>query len=69
MVKPSLWYRAYRIFRIRVLHESPLLYETFDEMCARQDEYFKRPEVIARLHAMPATHKYNRATGKITRIE
>ena len=41
--------------------------ETFAEMVARQDEYYSRPEVIARLRAVPATHTINRSTGKLTR--
>jgi len=43
-------------------------HETFAEMVARQDEYYSRPEVIARLRAIPATHTLNRSTGKLTRI-
>jgi len=42
--------------------------ETFAEIVARQDEYYSRPEVIARLRAIPATHTLDRSTGKLTRI-
>lgn len=68
-MKPSLWFRICRAFRVKVLGASPLDYETFDEMRARVDEYYSRPEVIAHLRSLPATHTYSRETGKLTPIK
>lgn len=69
MGKPSIWFRAYRAFRIKVLREPAWLYDTPFEMVERHDAYFNRPEVIERMRSIPPSAIYNRTAGKVTRIE
>lgn len=68
MGKPSIWFRAYRAFRIKVLREPAWMRETLWEMSERHHEYMRRPEVIERMRSMPPSFIYERGTGKITRI-
>lgn len=64
-----IWFRVYRAFRIKVLGEPAWMHETLEEMCARVDEHFSRPEVLQRMRSIPPSFTYNRTTGKVTRIE